>query len=50
MHNVHKLCKKVQKMRFLAIFSSLGSRYDLILQVMVALNVSQHVTVVLVHA
>ena len=50
MHNVHKLCKKEQKMRFLAIFTSLGSRYDLILQVMVALNVSQHVAVVMGHA
>ena len=49
MHNVHKLCKKEQKMRFIAIFSSLGSRYDLITDMMVVLNVSQHAAAVIGH-
>ena len=50
MHNVHKLCKKEQKMRFLAILSSLGSQIDLVLHILVVLNVSQHVAVVIGHA
>ena len=46
---MHKLCKKEQKKRFLAIFSSLGPRIDLILHMMVVLNVSHRVAVVLGH-
>ena len=42
--------KKEQKMRFLAIFSSLGSRYDLLSHMMGIENVSQHVAVVIGHA
>ena len=38
MHNVHKLCKKEQKMRFLAIFLSLIHWFDLILHILIELN------------
>ena len=50
MHNVQKLCKKEQKMRCLAIFSTLVTQIDSILHMMVVLNVSQHVAVDLGHA
>ena len=50
MHKVHKLCKKEQKKRILAIFSSLGPRIDSISHMMVVLNVSHHVAVVIGHA
>ena len=42
--------KKEQKMRFLAIFSSLGSQIDSVLHIMVVLKVSQHLTMVIGHA
>ena len=47
---MHKLCKKVQKKRFLALCSSLVARIDSISHMMVVLNVSQHLAVVLGHA
>ena len=46
MQNVHKLCKKELKKRFLAIFSSVVARSDSRSQMMVVLNVSQHMAVV----
>ena len=50
MHNVHKLCKKEQKNRFLAIFLTLVTGIDSISHMMVVLNVSQYVVVVIGHA
>ena len=38
MHNVHKLCKKEPKMRFLATFLSLVHWFDSILYIMIKLN------------
>ena len=50
MDNVHKMCKKEQKMRFLAIFLTLVTQIDSISHMMVVLNVSQHVAVAIGHA
>ena len=47
---MHKLCKKEQKNRFLAIFSTLESQSDLVLHNMVLLNVSQNVAIAVAHA
>ena len=38
MQNVHKLCKKEQKMRFLAIFLSLMAWMDMMLHILIELN------------
>ena len=53
MHNVHKLCKKEQKWGFpgvSAIFSTLVTQIDSISHRMIVLIVSQHMTMVVVHA
>ena len=39
MHNVHKLCKKEQKMRFLAILLRLVNQIHLISQMMIEKNI-----------
>ena len=50
MHYVHKLCKKEQKKKFLAIFLTLVTGIDSISHMKVVLNVSQYVVVVIGHA